>query len=839
MKEQLEALKGREEQIVQYIARNRLITFARYMNPKLQVTNFHKMYYEVLDRFAHKKIKKLIVSVPPQHGKALRTDTPVLTTKGWKMHGDLQVGDYVFGEDGKPKMVQWNSGVYDWHTMNVDFADGFSLIAAHEHEWELWCDHDDHKGRRKERVETQNIFAKRHRRKPFAYANAVIDMPHRELPINPYLLGYWLGDGYSCGGWICSGEEDAWNMLQFGDVKRVVNGHKSPYYKCHVEGLSRLLRLNGLIKNKHIPVEYILASPEQRRELLCGLMDTDGCVDKRGICEFTQMKGQLVEDVYVLLRSLGYKPTKHTYKAMLNGVCVGEKVRICFNPDKGEKVFHLPRKQDRVDNKPRADREDKYKFFITNTSENAIEQVNCIQVEGGMYLAGFELVPTHNSEGSSRSLPAFMLGLNPDQKIIIGSYNADVAKNFNRDVQRIIQSQQYQAVFPDSFVSTQAKVTMDNIYRCNAEMTEMVGRKGSLCAVGRNGSLTSKSVDVSILDDVYKDFQEANSPSIREISWHWYTTVVRTRLHNDSQELIVFTRWHEDDLIGRIEKSGERVIVAKTWADVDNCPKNAWLLINFPALKVGEPTELDPRHEGEALWENRHSREKLLNQRSIDPVNFECLYQGDPGSAEGRLYEPFKTYTVKDEWGTLVRKGCMIDTADKGTDYLCSITYDIYRSPNSIFNEQTKKWDPILYALVTDIIFTQDGVDVTEISVPRQVNTQGSQKVFIESNSGGSQFAKNVAKKMRALVETFFTTTNKESKIISNAAAVNRSIVFPLGWDKQYPDFYNHITKFLRYFKAMEHDDDADTLTEIYLREIAPGNTKPYRAHGRGVKRAN
>ena len=106
-----------------------------------------KVYYEVLDRFAHQKIRKLIVSMPPQHGKALQIDTPILTTKGWKRHGDLKVGDYVFGEDGKPKRVEWISGNYLWHTMNVDFADGFSLIAAHEHEWELWCDHDDHKGR--------------------------------------------------------------------------------------------------------------------------------------------------------------------------------------------------------------------------------------------------------------------------------------------------------------------------------------------------------------------------------------------------------------------------------------------------------------------------------------------------------------------------------------------------------------------------------------------------------------------------------------------------------------------------------------------------------------------
>jgi hypothetical protein len=83
---------------------------------------------------------------------------------------------------------------------------------------------------------------------------------------------------------------------------------------------------------------------------------------------------------------------------------------------------------------------------------------------------------------------------------------------------------------------------MANTYLRNSDVIEMVGRKGSLRVVGRGGSLTSKTVDVSILDDVYKDYAEGNSPIVRAAAWKWYTTVVRTRLHNDSQELIVFTR---------------------------------------------------------------------------------------------------------------------------------------------------------------------------------------------------------------------------------------------------------------------------------------------------------
>lgn len=447
--------------------------------------------------------------------------------------------------------------------------------------------------------------------------------------------------------------------------------------------------------------------------------------------------------------------------------------------------------------------------------------------------------PQHGkTEGSSRFLPAFLLGLNPDLKIVICSYNADQARSFKADVARIVSGDAYKAVFPDTYF-TNARTTMDNVYKNNAEVGECVGHRGFVRAVGRSGALTGKSVDISILDDVYKDFNEANSPLIREQSWKWYTTVVRTRLHNDSQELIVFTRWHEDDLIGRIEKSGEPIVELKTWDDIDNVPKDAWLQINFPALKVGEPTELDPRHEGEALWEERHSRKKLLEAKALDPIQFECLFQGNPSSSESRLYGEFKTYTDKDEYGVLIRKGCVVDVADKGTDYLCSICYEIRRSPNTIYNEKAHRFEPLLYALVTDVLFTQEGTEVTSISVPMQINTQGVQKVWIESNSGGQIFSQNIAKKVKAQVAPFFSGGNKESRIVSNASGVMQSIVFPLDWEVRWESFAKQLTHFMRTWASNLHDDAPDCVSMLYVKEIADGNVKPYRNQRRGISRKN
>jgi len=448
--------------------------------------------------------------------------------------------------------------------------------------------------------------------------------------------------------------------------------------------------------------------------------------------------------------------------------------------------------------------------------------------------------PQHGkSEGSSRMLPAFIEGLNPDKKICIGSYSTTIARDFNRDVQRIIDSEEYRQLFPDTFLNRSNVVTISSNYLRNSEVIEMVGHQGSLRVVGRGGSLTSKTVDISILDDVYKDYAEGNSPVIREAAWKWYTTVVRTRLHNQSQELIVFTRWHEDDLIGRIEKSGEQIITAESWHDIDNIPEGAWLRINFEALKEGEPTELDPRHKGEALWESRHSRVKLENQQALDPVQFQCLFQGNPGSAEGRLYQPFKTYVDKEEWGQLVRVGCYVDVADEGSDYLFAVCYEVRKSQSQIWNEQKRRYEPLLFALVTDMEMTDESTEITTTTIPALINRNNVQKVWVESNAGGSQFEKTIAKKVRAFTQPFHQAGNKESRVLTASAMVNTQIIFPFGWETRYEKIYTHLRDFLRNFGANRHDDAEDALTGVYEKELADGNALPYSHQSRGVMRRN
>lgn len=413
--------------------------------------------------------------------------------------------------------------------------------------------------------------------------------------------------------------------------------------------------------------------------------------------------------------------------------------------------------------------------------------------------------PQHGkSELSTRRLPAFLFGLNPNVKIVVGSYNTTLARKFNRDIQRIMTDTVYTDIFPETQLNSKNVVTVNNYLR-NSDEFEVVNSKGGLKAVGRGAGLTGFTVDVSILDDVYKDLQEGNSPVIRESAWDWYTSVIRTRLHNDSQELIVFTRWHNDDIIGRIQKK-ENVVQIKSFSEIETLDKDTWVLVNYEAIKTNETTEIDNRIVGTPLYPQKHSLQKLLNTKTLDNEVFDCLYQGNPISLKGLLYpNGFKTYN---ELPNKIIRKAYIDTADSGSDYLCSIVYDECSDGN---------------AYVVDIIYTDEGAETTEKWVANQLNTFRVNHVDIESNAGGKAFARNIEKETSSYINAFHQKNNKESRVISNAGNVANHVIFPSDWSIRFPLFYEHITKFKKAFNSNKHDDCADTLTGVY-EKLEKGN---------------
>lgn len=411
--------------------------------------------------------------------------------------------------------------------------------------------------------------------------------------------------------------------------------------------------------------------------------------------------------------------------------------------------------------------------------------------------------PQHGkSEGSTRLLPAYLLGINPDLRIAVASYSDTFAKKFNREIQRIIDTPEYQSIFPDTTLNRSNVVSVASNHLRNASEFEIVGHAGGLKVVGRGGGLTGNRVDVMILDDLYKDAMEGNSPTIRDAVYEWYTSVVRTRQHNNSQELIVFTRWHEEDLIGEILQR-EPSVEIKSLTDLRGIPSRTWAYLNFEAIKESEPTDIDPRQPGEPLWAERHSLEALNERRAFDPHTFEALYQGHPTSKFGLLYGAWQTYSELPK--EIVRYANYTDTADTGDDYLCSICYAVGKDGN---------------CYVTDVLFTKEPMEETEQAVSMMLQRNNTRVAYIESNNGGRSFARNIQRLTpRVKVEWFHQSANKESRILSNSATVQHNIFFPADWALRFPDFCHHLTTFRRTFKANAHDDGADALTGIVERE--------------------
>lgn len=232
--------------------------------------------------------------------------------------------------------------------------------------------------------------------------------------------------------------------------------------------------------------------------------------------------------------------------------------------------------------------------------------------------------PQHGkSELATRRFPSYQLGIKPTTKIAICSYSDTLSTAFNRDIQRIIDDIPYHDVFPDTFLNTSNVVSSSqNGFLRNADIFETVGHRGFVKTVGVGGSLTGTPVDLGIIDDPFKDREEAMSIRIRDKVWSWFTDVFRTRLNNDSQELLIMTRWDEDDLAGRILKS-----------------EQGWEVVTFQAIKERDIPG-DPRPLGQALWPERHSLERILAIKETSPFTFSSLYQQEPKPSTEALVFP-------------------------------------------------------------------------------------------------------------------------------------------------------------------------------------------------------
>jgi predicted phage terminase large subunit-like protein len=247
----------------------------------------------------------------------------------------------------------------------------------------------------------------------------------------------------------------------------------------------------------------------------------------------------------------------------------------------------------------------------------------------------FQPSQTGKSELVSRRLPAYALGKNPNLKIITGSYSADLASLMNRDVQRVIETDRYRELFPNTqLYSKNIRTSAMGAYLKNSEVFEVVNHTGGYKCAGVGGGITGWGFDLGIIDDPYSNFQEANSPTIRKTVSNWYKSVFYTRRRSGKRAKIIFimTRWHEDDLAGELISEQKK-----------NSGLAPWIILNFPAIFEGiedHTVKEDPRQIGEALWPLKEDEETLAATKgTLGTYIFTAMYQGKPSPSEGTIFK--------------------------------------------------------------------------------------------------------------------------------------------------------------------------------------------------------
>lgn len=359
-------------------------------------------------------------------GKALSLDTELPTPTGWTTMEAVEVGDEVLGEDGYPTRVIAKTPTWvGTDCYRVTFSDHTSLVASAEHLWSV----ENNKGR-KLTLTTEQLARTHIRSVTRGDARYKIPMPKAlelktcDLPVDPYLMGTWLGDGDSARGYITTADQETVDEVRaLGyEVRRIDK------YRYSIPRLTAQLRATGVLKNKHIPLLYLRASLEQRTALLQGLMDTDGYVDPgNGKCEFTTTSPALRDGVSELLSTLGFKHSVNENYATIGGRNCGLKWRIIFHAKADTPVFRLERKRSRQQPKTGI------RELFASRKIVGVERIEsvptvCIQVDNPthLFLAGRKMVPTHNSHVLSIAMHQYAMRNPGSRLLLLGRTTSDV-----------------------------------------------------------------------------------------------------------------------------------------------------------------------------------------------------------------------------------------------------------------------------------------------------------------------------------------------------------------------------------------------------------------------------
>lgn len=454
-------------------------------------------------------------------GKDLPLDTPLPTPTGWTTMGEVQVGDQLLDEMGRPTTVTFKSDIMRNPLYEVVFGDGSRQVASGTHEWntidfrtinryrrrnghatytsiedyrDLW---DLSETRTTETIRETLMCGKF--KNHYVPVNKPFDLPEKDLPIDPYVLGVWLGDGTSVSMSLSLGDTKTHIPDEFRRRGVIVHekdlGLSYTHYTFSELGGARRLRDLGLYRNKHIPMQYLRASYQQRLDLLRGLMDTDGFYlgSSRGKnttgVGIDFMDEQLAEGTVELIRSLGARCSISKERTYLNGKDAGPRWRMVFNPtfDPFTPGSHKSLQR------PEAGAQQSRKTVRTIVSVAPVETVPtaCVQVDSPrhLYLAGKDMIPTHNTMVAG-VLAAWWIAVHynesPDQTIVVTTAPSfpQIRTNLFAEMKMEL-SRSHDPKYPDGTNKGDSYLPLPGVINSSGNTAEWKDAQGNLLAIGR------------------------------------------------------------------------------------------------------------------------------------------------------------------------------------------------------------------------------------------------------------------------------------------------------------------------------------------------------------------
>lgn len=375
-------------------------------------------------------------------GKSNKCSTPLATVHGWTTIGDVQPGEQIFGTNGQLTTVLAKSPVWLNSTCyEVFFSDDTSLIVSAEHEWTV----ETIKRPKTLTIDTDTLY-RTHRqtdaRKSARYRIPMpdpIQLPHADLPLHPYVMGLWLGDGAVNDGTIAthlgSPEEDVWATLRglgYDAVRQPPTRSDGVRDVRHVympDGgdIRYVLDGMGVLGSKSLPQAYLRASVAQRMELLRGICDADGYIDpKTGKIEITTVNQTAAKTYSELLSTLGIKHTINTNDINVGGLEY-QKHRVIFHAYENQPVFHIRRKLARQKPVPRKRSQSASRYIVHVEPVDSVP-TQCIQVDSPdhLFLVGEKMVPTHNSHVLSIAMHEYAMKHPKSRLVLLGRTTSDV-----------------------------------------------------------------------------------------------------------------------------------------------------------------------------------------------------------------------------------------------------------------------------------------------------------------------------------------------------------------------------------------------------------------------------